>query len=271
MRERKRTSNEGAQNAKKPRPAAAADEDKDMRRGVRERKRTSNGGAQNAKKHRPAAAADGDKENSPSAVSRCDRKRASKEEAQNPKKSRSAVAKDDELEDVFAFFDTHFEKPTREMQKQVPKTKAASKGRLVRDEEVWILRVALGNDAVWVRYASMQEAAEAVKEASYSTADITSIRTIVGKKLNEIPANSKRARCYLGFLWTDDESVSRKDETRDARTAIAEFGEGCWILHEVNGAKWQYFENTNAAAEEVKKVSGYQGQAVRLRLNTRHL
>ena len=51
-----------------------------MRRGVRERKRTSNGGAQNAKKHRPAAAADGDKENSPSAVSRCDRKRASKEQ-----------------------------------------------------------------------------------------------------------------------------------------------------------------------------------------------
>ena len=74
-----------------------------LRRGVRERKRTSNGGAQNAKKHRPAAAADGDKENSPSAGSRCDRKRASKEEAQNPKKSRSAVAKDDELEDVFAF------------------------------------------------------------------------------------------------------------------------------------------------------------------------
>ena len=36
----------------------------------------------------------------------------------------------------------------------------------MRDEEVWILRVALGNDAVWVRYASMQEAAEAVKEAS---------------------------------------------------------------------------------------------------------
>merc|ERR1711988_1244898 len=133
-----------------------ADEDKQLRRGVRERKRTSNGGAQNAKKPRPAAAADGDKENSPSAVSRCDRKRASKEEAQNPKKSRSAVAKDDELEDVFAFFDTHFEKPTREMQKQVPKTKAASKGRLVRDEEVWIFRVALGNDAVWVRYASMQ-------------------------------------------------------------------------------------------------------------------
>ena len=143
-----------------------------VRRGVRERKRTSNGGAQNAKKHRPAAAADGDKENSPSAVSRCDRKRASKEEAQNPKKSRSAVAKDDELEDVFAFFDTHFEKPTREMQKGVPKKKTASKGRLVRDEEVWILRVALGNDAVWVRYASMQEAAEAVKEASNSTADI---------------------------------------------------------------------------------------------------
>ena len=107
------------------------------------------------------------------------------------------------------------------------------------------------------RYASIQEAAEAVKEASYSTADITSIRTIVGKKLNEIPANSKRARCYLGFLWTDDESVSRKDETRDARTAIAEFGEGCWILHEFNGAKWQYFENTSAAAEEVKEVSGY--------------
>ena len=103
---------------------------------MRERKRTSNGGAQNAKKHRPAAAADGDKENSPSAVSRCDRKRASKEEAQNPKKSRSAVAKDDELEGIFAFFDTHFEKPTREMQKQVPKKKAASKGRLVRDEEV---------------------------------------------------------------------------------------------------------------------------------------
>jgi hypothetical protein len=106
-----------------------------MRRGVRERKRTSNGGAQNAKKHRPAAAADEDKENSPSAGSRCDRKRASKEEAQNPKKSRSAVAKDDEIKDVFAFFDTHFEKPTREMQKQVPKKRAASKGRLVRDEE----------------------------------------------------------------------------------------------------------------------------------------
>ena len=147
VRERKRTSNGGAQNAKKPRPAAAADEDKEMRRGVRERKRTSNGGAQNAKKHRPAAAADEDKENSRSAGSRCDRKRASKEEAQNPKKSRSAVAKDDELEDVFAFFDTHFEKPTREMQKEVAKKKAASKGRLVRDKEVWILRVALGNDA----------------------------------------------------------------------------------------------------------------------------
>ena len=50
-------------------------------------------------------------------------------------------------------------------------------------------------------------------------------------------------------------------------TAIAEFGEGCWILHEFNGAKWQYFENTSAAAEEVKKVSGYEGQAVRLRKN----
>ena len=83
-----------------------------LRRGVRERKRTSNGGAQNAKKPRPAAAADEDKEN------RCDRKRASKEEAQNPKKSRSAVAKDDKLEDVFAFFETHFEKPTREIKKR---------------------------------------------------------------------------------------------------------------------------------------------------------
>ena len=204
-----------------------------LRRGVRERKRTSNGGAQNAKKHRPAAAADEDKENSRSAGSRCDRKRASKEEAQN----------------------------------EVPKKKAASKGRLVRDEEVWILRVALGNDAVWVRYASMQEAAEAVKEASNSTADISNILKHLRRKMKEIPANSKRARCYLGFLWTDDESVSRKDETRDARTAIAEFGEGCWILHEFNGAKWQYFQNTSAAAEEVKKVSGYQGQAVRLRKN----
>ena len=153
------------------------------------------------------------------------------------------------------------------MQKQVPKKKAASKGRLVRDEEVWILRVALGNDAVWVRYASMQEAAEAVKEASNSTADISNIVKHLIRKMKEIPANSKRARCYLGFVWTDDESVSRKDETRAARTAIAEFGEGCWILHEFNGAKWQYFENTSAAAEEVKKVSGYQGQAVRLRLN----
>ena len=50
-------------------------------------------------------------------------------------------------------------------------------------------------------------------------------------------------------------------------TAIAEFGEGCWILHEFNGAKWQYFENTSAAAVEVKKVSGYEGQAVSLRKN----
>ena len=73
------------------------------------------------------------------------------------------------------------------MQKQVPKKKAASKGRLVRDEEVWILRVALGNDAVWVRYASMQEAAEAVKEAS--NCRHTSIRKIVAKKVNEIPAD----------------------------------------------------------------------------------
>ena len=203
-----------------------------LRRGVRERKRTSKGEAQIAKKTRVAVAAEQDKEGS-AAVGKSDRKRASKEEAQN----------------------------------EVAKKKTASKGRVVGGKEVWILRVALGNDAVWVRYASMQEAAEAVKEASYSTADITSIRTIVGKKLNEIPANSKRARCYLGFLWTDDESVSRKDETRDARTAIAEFGEGCWILHEFNGAKWQYFENTSAAAEEVKKVSGYEGQAVRLRKN----
>ena len=185
-----------------------------LRRGVRERKRTSKGEAQIAKKTRVAVAAEQDKEGS-AAVGKSDRKRASKEEAQN----------------------------------EVAKKKTASKGRVVGGKEVWILRVALGIDAVWVRYASMQEAAEAVKEASYSTADITSIRTIVGKKLNEIPANSKRARCYLGFLWTDDESVSRKDETRDARTAIAEFGEGCWILHEFNGAKWQYFENTSAAAE----------------------
>ena len=109
--------------------------------------------------------------------------------------------------------------------------------------------------------------AEAVKEASNSTADISNILKHLRRKMKEIPANSKRARCYLGFLWTDDESVSRKDETRDARTAKAEFGEGCWILHEFNGAKWQYFENTSAAAEEVKEVSGYQGQAVRLRLN----
>ena len=108
-----------------------------------------------------AVAAEKDKEGS-AAVGKSDRKRASKEEAQN----------------------------------EVAKKKTASKGRGVGGKEVWILRVALGIDAVWVRYATMQEAAEAVKEASYSTADITSIRTIVGKKLNEIPANSKRAR-YL--------------------------------------------------------------------------
>ena len=113
----------------------------------------------------------------------------------------------------------------------------------------------------------MQEAAEAVKEASNSTADISNILKHLRRKMKEIPANSKRATCYLGFIWTDDESVSRKDETRDARTAIAEFGEGCWILHEFNGAKWQYFENTSAAAEEVKEVSGYEGHAVRLRKN----
>ena len=58
---------------------------------------------------------------------------------------------------------------------------------VVRGKEVWILRVALGNDAVWVRYASMQEAAEAVKEAS--NCRHTSIRKIVAKKLNEIPAD----------------------------------------------------------------------------------
>ena len=40
-----------------------------LRRGVRERKRTSNGGAQNAKKPRPAAAAEKDKENSAAAAS----------------------------------------------------------------------------------------------------------------------------------------------------------------------------------------------------------
>ena len=57
----------------------------------------------------------------------------------------------------------------------------------MRGKEVWILRVALGNDAVWVRYASMQEAAEAVKEAS--NCRHMSIRKIVAKKLNEIPAD----------------------------------------------------------------------------------
>ena len=59
-------------------------------------------------------------------------------------------------------------------------------------KEVWILRVALGIDAVWVRYASMQEAAEAVKEASNSTADISNILKHLRRKMKEIPANSKR-------------------------------------------------------------------------------
>ena len=39
------------------------------------------------------------------------------------------MAKDDELEDVFAFFDMHFEKPTREMHKEVAKKKAAADER----------------------------------------------------------------------------------------------------------------------------------------------
>ena len=112
-----------------------------LRRGVRERKRTSNGGAQNAKKPRPAAAADEDKENSPSAVSRCDRKRASKEEAQN----------------------------------EVAKKKTASKGRVVGGKEVWILRVALGIDAVWVRCASMQEAAEAYLVGLFEDSNLAAI------------------------------------------------------------------------------------------------
>ena len=87
--------------------------------------------AQIAKKTRVAVAAEQDKEGS-AAVGKSDRKRASKEEAQN----------------------------------EVAKKKTASKGRVVGGKEVWILRVALGIDAVWVRCASMQEAAEAVKEAS---------------------------------------------------------------------------------------------------------
>ena len=93
-----------------------------LRRGVRERKRTSKGEAQIAKKTRVAVAAEQDKEGS-AAVGKSDRKRASKEEAQN----------------------------------EVAKKKTASKGRVVGGKEVWILRVALGIDAVWVRCASMQD------------------------------------------------------------------------------------------------------------------
>ena len=121
------------------------------------------------------------------AVRKCDRKRASKGEAQNAKKSRSVVAKDKELDDLVAICDMDEGKGEITIAEVSSKKKAASKGRVVRGKEVWILRVALGNDAVWVRYASMQEAAEAVKEAS--NCRHTSIRKIVAKKLNEIPAD----------------------------------------------------------------------------------
>ena len=78
--------------------------------------------------------------------------------------------------------------------------------------------------------------------------------------------DGESAISYHGYIWTIDSNVGSGSEA-DALEKYGSTAEGCWILHEFNGAKWQYFENTSAAAEEVKKVSGYQGQAVRLRLN----
>ena len=75
------------------------------------------------------------------------------------------MAKDKELDDLVAICDMDEGKGEITITEVSSKKKTASKGRVVRGKEVWILRVALGNDAVWVRYASMQEAAEAVKEA----------------------------------------------------------------------------------------------------------